>query len=336
MQAGDGVDAGSKGLEKAMRPRAIVLLLALLGAVSGCSPAPTEPLRVASSPWPGYEPIYLARDLGYLDPERFVCFELPSAGVSYEAFRNGSADVATMSLNRFMELLHNGVQARAVSVLDYSYGADAAMAIPAVRTIADLKGRRVAVGSFAVGGGMMLTRMLEFAHLPRDQVVILVIPEDQHEAAFRQGRVDVLMTYEPFKSRLEALGAHSIFDSRSLPREIVDLLVVREEAFQTRREDVCELVRERQRAVEYLRQQPQDAYAHVAKRLGRTPSEFAAMIGGLVLPTAAENLQMLGGAQPELLAHAQRVKELMARYDQWQSPVDVGSHLFPGIAACLP
>jgi NitT/TauT family transport system substrate-binding protein len=322
-----------------MRPRATVLLpvlLALLGAVAGCSPAPTEPLRVASSPWPGYEPIYLARDLGYLDPERVVCFELPSSGVGYEAFRNGSADVATMTLNRFLELLHGGVQARAVSVLDYSFGADAAMAVPAVRTLADLKGRRVAVGSFAVGGGMLLTRMLELAGLTREQVIVEVIPEDQHEIAYRQGRIDVFMTYEPFKGRLAALGAHSIFDSRSLPRQIVDLMVVREEAFQSRPDDVCELVRQRQRAADYLRRQPGDGNARVARRLGMPPQDFARMLDGLVLPSAEENLHMLAGAQPELVEHAQRVDELMASFEHWQQPVDVRGHLFPGIGACLP
>ena len=34
---------------------------------SACKP-PIESLRIVSSPWPGCEPLFLARDLGYLKP----------------------------------------------------------------------------------------------------------------------------------------------------------------------------------------------------------------------------------------------------------------------------
>ena len=47
------------------RPGAVVLIVLL--ACVGCTPDPEPILRVGTNVWPGYEPLYLARDLGYLD-----------------------------------------------------------------------------------------------------------------------------------------------------------------------------------------------------------------------------------------------------------------------------
>ena len=306
------------------------LFLAL--AIAGCSsePTPMAPLRVASSPWPGYEPFYLARDLGYFGVDKVNYFELPSADITLESFRNRSADIATLTLDEVLDLLRGGTKLRILLVVDSSNGADAAMATPAVKSLADLKGKRVAITNIPLGV-YILSRMLDKAGLKHEDINIITLAENKHEEYYRQGKADVVITMEPYKSQMAGLGAHAIFDSSQIPREIFDLLVVHEDVFQQRRNDVCHFAKQWYRSLDYLQTNPDDAYARMGKRMGKTAREFQSMLGGIVLPTREESLMMLDGTKPGILETAKRLNEVMVRAQQLPGPVDITAGLDPAI-----
>ena len=310
------------------------LFLAL--AIAGCSsePTPMAPLRVASSPWPGYEPFYLARDLGYFGADKVDYFELPSADITLESFRNRSADIATLTLEEVLDLVRGGTKLRVLLVMDSSNGADAAMATPTVKSLADLKGKRVAITNIPLGI-YMLSRLLDKAGLAHEDIDIITLAENKHEEYYRQGKADVVITMEPYKSQIAALGAHAIFDSSHIPREIFDLLVVHEDVFQKRRNDVCHFARQWYRALDYLHANPDDAHARMSKRLGKTVREFRTMLDGIVLPTREESLRMVGGTKPEILETAKRLNEVMVRAKQLPGPVDITTSLDPAIQSCI-
>ena len=91
-------------------------------------------------------------------------------------------------------------------------------------------------------GNQLLSHMLAEAHLDRKDVHILIDAQDRHEKLFRNGGADVVMSYEPYKSGLAAAGAHDIYDTNAIPNEVIDVLAVRENIYQQRREDVCALL----------------------------------------------------------------------------------------------
>ena len=108
-----------------------------------------EPLAVGTNVWPGYEPLYLARNLGYYnDSIRLV--EYSSATEVLRAIRNKLIDVATLTLDEVLLLRQSGVDVRSVLVTDISNGGDVIVARPGIETLADLKGRKVGVESTAL------------------------------------------------------------------------------------------------------------------------------------------------------------------------------------------
>jgi NitT/TauT family transport system substrate-binding protein len=62
-----------------------------------CSEPPEEKLRIGSVVWPGYEPLYLARDLGNFDETNIRLVELSSAAQVVRAYRNGVIEVAAFN-----------------------------------------------------------------------------------------------------------------------------------------------------------------------------------------------------------------------------------------------
>ncbi|MFN7136889.1 MAG: hypothetical protein ACK4MU_05150, partial [Thermomonas sp.] len=105
-----------------------------------------------------------------------------------------------------------------------------------------------------------------------------------------------------------------LFDSRQLPGEIVDVLVVRDAALECCAEDIRRLIAGQQRALAYLARHRKDALARMAPRLGLPPADVAQSLAGLVLPDTPYNRTLLGGRPPALQASAQRQAALMQRH----------------------
>ena len=79
-----------------LRRRAISLGLgsSLLLAASGCNRSSREPIKFATNPWPGYDPLYVARDKGFFEEAGLdvTLVDLTSLGASRRAFERGQVD----------------------------------------------------------------------------------------------------------------------------------------------------------------------------------------------------------------------------------------------------
>ncbi|MBU0622320.1 MAG: ABC transporter substrate-binding protein [Gammaproteobacteria bacterium] len=308
-------------------------LLAVAILLAGCQP-PAEPLRIVSSPWAGYEPLYLARDLGFLREDSVRITELPSSNLNMEAFSNGSADLSTLTLDETLTLLAKGQKLRILLVMDISNGADAVVAKPGIKTLADLKGKRVGMENIPLGA-YILSRVLDKTGLKATDMTIIPMPEDKHEKAYLQGKIDAAITMEPYKTRITKAGAHVLLDSSQIPDEIFDLIVVREDVYQTRRDDLCHLAKQWFRTQDYIQTNEKEAYARMGKRLGTNEEDFRTARAGIKVPLRQENQQLLGGNTPALLAPARRLADIMQRGNMIPGPVDVAAIIDPGFAGCL-
>ena len=84
---------------------------ALLMPLLGCS-GPEPALRIGTNVWIGSEPLYLARELGRLDPAAVQLVEYPSASEVLRAYRNEAIDGMVISLDELFSLAADGFQPR--------------------------------------------------------------------------------------------------------------------------------------------------------------------------------------------------------------------------------
>lgn len=318
------------------RVRRIAMLSCALAAsllLSSCTEGPSEPLRIASSPWPGYEPLYLAREIGYLPAAKANIYELPSSDITLESFRNRSADMATLTLDEALDLLQSGVRFRVLFVIDASNGADAVMAAPGIKKLSDLKGKRIVIENIPLGV-YMLSRLLDKAGLTRKDLTIITARESRHEEMYRKGAADAFITFDPFKARLAALGAHDIFDSSDIPNEIFDLMLVHEDVYLQRHAEVCGVARQWFRTLTYMKQAPEAAEQTISKRLGVTPAAYRRMVAGIRTPALRENMELLGGKAPAILGPAQKLGAVMLHEGQYKKVSDFSSALDTRLGSC--
>ncbi len=303
------------------------MLLAL--PLAGCMREPEAPLRIGTNVWIGSEPLYLARELGRLDPATVQLVEYPSASEVLRAFRNQAIDGMVISLDELFGLAVDGFQPRIVLIVDVSHGADVVVGRAGMRTMRDLKGKPVAVESSALGA-FVLSRALALSGMQPGDVNVVHLESNEQPGAFEKGQVDGAVTFDPFRAQFLKSGGHTLFDSTQIPGEIVDLLAVRASVVDKRPNAIRALLSGWFDAIDYLTRNPADAARRMGIRQQTTGEQFLEALQGLRIPSREENLRMLSGPNPEIAVTGRRLMTLMVDAKLLRSGVEIESVLAPG------
>src|SRR5215813_626226 len=244
-----------RGRLRIARLLSVFALVALLFSLASCMRQPETALRIGTNVWVGSEPLYLARELGKLDPATVQLVEYPSASEVLRAFRNQAIDGMVISLDELFGLAVDGLEPRIILVVDVSHGADVVVGRRGMRTMSDLKGKRVAVESGALGA-FVLSRALALNGMRASDVEVVHLESNEQPDAFEKGQVDGAVTFDPYRAQFLQAGAKTLFDSTQIPGEIVDLIAVRDTVLGGQPNAVHALLAGWFSAIDYMKRQP--------------------------------------------------------------------------------
>jgi len=308
------------------RALAVVALLSLL---TGCAREPDTALRIGTNVWIGSEPLYLARELGLLQPSSVQLVEYPSASEVLRAYRNQAIDGMVISLDELFGLAVDGLQPRVVLVVDVSHGADVVVGRRGMRSMRELRGKSVAVEGGALGA-FVLSRALALNSMQPSDVNVVHLESNEQPTAFQKGEVDGAVTFDPYRAHFLRAGAVTLFDSTQIPGEIVDLLAVRANVIDQRPKALEDLLTGWFGAIDYMKREPKDAAQRMGIRQQTTGEQFLEAEQGLHVPSRQENLKMLGGPKPELAVTGQHLMKLMLEAKLLRSDLNIEGVLAPG------
>jgi len=311
---------------------AAVAALAL--TLGSCAREPEAALRIGTNVWIGSEPLYLARELGRLDPAAVQLVEYPSASEVLRAYRNQAIDGMVISLDELFGIAADGLDPRIILVVDVSHGADVVVGRPDMKSMRDLKGKRVAVESGALGA-FVLSRALAKNNMQASDVEVVHLESNEQPRAYENGQVEGAVTFDPFRAQFLRAGGKVLFDSTQIPGEIVDLLAVRASVLERKPKAVQTLLTGWFEAIDYLRREPVDAAKRMGIRQQTSGEQFSAALKGLHIPTREENLAMIGGATPGVAATGRQLMTLMLDAKLLRSPIKIEEVLAPGPLANL-
>lgn len=274
--------------------------------MSGCGRS--EPLHVGLHPWPGYEPLLLARHFGWL-PDAVHLHEGDSARNSIEGLKAGTLSAACLTLDEVLGVRVAGTPLTVILVMNESVGADAVLARPGIRTLTALKGKRIAVEKGAVGS-LVLQKTLAAAGLAAHDIDKVNAAPSEQLPLWEAKQIDVAISYPPYSKQLIRAGAHPLYDSRAFPHTILDVLAVRNDRMRAHDTGLRGLVAGYLRALEHLRVNREDALRRIAAWRGTSFEETEAAYRGLHLPSGEENRRLLA-PQGDLIRTARNLNELM-------------------------
>ena len=330
-----GIRAGRSNAGRHIGP-----LLALVLAVLPVLPARAEPLRLGHQSWVASGPFFIARDKGWF-VEEGVDVELVAIedmAVREGALATGEIDAMVAMVDATVLHLTPKTELRLVFAVSDSRGADGLVATTGIETVADLKGKRVAVRP-GTTGQFYLNLLLHEAGLTQSDVTVVPFSPGGAGHAFEIGEVDAAVTWEPWLSRTrERDRGHVLADTAQRPGLLIEAVAARAEVLEERTAEFAALYRAWQRAVAFAREDPDAADEIMAAGIGhwlRHPMVVADMRAGIAWYDGADNAALFGApGRPGPLADA--IERAIAIWDGFGKlqvrlkPRDLISHAVVG------
>lgn len=285
---------------------ALTLTLALaLTMLAGCAVVPTasgstpssEPVEVSMGfcTWTGYAPMFIAKEKGYFaDANINMDIKVIEDESTYASLlTNGSVPFIATAQDPNIKMFANGAPIEYVLMMDSSCGADGLVVTADIQSIDDLKGKNVALDKSASSYYFFLTALENGSSLTEDDLNVIDMGDTTEAGlAFMSGNVDAAIMWEPELSEaLESVeGAHAIVTSADYPKTIMDSLVVSKEYAKKNPEVVDAVAECWYKAVDYLKENPEDAYTLMATGFEEVSAEdIEADSAGLVFYDKADN-----------------------------------------------
>ncbi|MDQ6992898.1 MAG: ABC transporter substrate-binding protein [Mariprofundus sp.] len=305
--------------------RLFSLLTMILLFLPACHNQTVEPmLRVGTNQWPGYELFYLAKHLGKYNAREVRLVELPSATEVMQLLRSGRIDAAALTLDEVLSAVEQGVDIKIVLGVDFSNGADVLLTKPEISSINDLKGKKVAVEATAVGA-ILLNGALDSSNLKLSDLQIIPTTVNHHYHTFTSGKVDAVVTFEPVRTKLLSVGAHQLFSSKDIPKQIVDVLVIRRDAMRSSPRAVQQLIDGYFSALSYLEKNPDDAVQLMAPRLGVSPKAMLVSYDTLEMLDRDDNNKLFAAESAEFKSLTERIGYIMTKHQLLQHKVQINN-----------
>ncbi len=280
--------------------RLLCLALPVLAALPSILPA--APLKIAYSDWPGWVAWEVAIQKGWLkdagvDAE-FSWFEYAP---SMDAFTAGKVDAVMVTNGDSLVTGANGAKNVVIMLTDYSNGNDMIVAKPGIKSLAELKGRKIGL-EVGLVEHLMLLNALKKIGMSEADLTIVNTPTNQTPQVFASGQVDAIAAWNPNAGQaLKAVaGSTAIYTSANEPGLIYDTIAVSPQSLAQHRAEWVKLVSVWDKVLAYITDPAtkDDALKIMAARTGSTPADYAAFIGGTHFLTLADSAKIIARKGP--------------------------------------
>lgn len=268
----------------------LITLVAALAGTLGLKAA--EPLKIAYSDWPGWVAWEVAIQKGWFKEAGVdVKFEWFEYVPSMEAYSANKVDAVAMTNGDALVTGATGAKSKAIIINDYSNGNDMVVAKPGIKSLKDLKGKKIGV-EIGFVDHLLLLKGLEANGMKESDVTLVNIPTHETAKALASGDVDAIAAWQPNSGQaLKAVaGSKAIYTSADAPGLIYDVLAVNPASLSARKDDWAKVVKVWYRVVDYLNdpKTKEDAIKIMASRVNLPPAEYKEFLDGTKILTLAE------------------------------------------------
>jgi NitT/TauT family transport system substrate-binding protein len=280
-------------MRKLLAAAAALLLLAACGSTEDdSSEGEATTVRLGFSAWPGWFPWQVAQEQG-LFAKNGVTVDLKyfdSYTDSLTALSTGNLDANSQTLNDTLSSVSGGAQQTIVLVNDNSTGNDQIIAKPGIDSVAQLKGKTVAVEQGTVDHYLLLLALQE-AGLSEKDITVKPLLTDAAAAAFLAGQVDAVGAFAPFTTTALGLaGSKAIATSANFPGAIPDHLVFTADFVKDHPTEVQAMVDTWFETLAWIKANPAAAVSIMAKKGGVSDADYKTYDSGTTIFTREQNL----------------------------------------------
>ena len=267
----------------------IIALIVVIGIIAASiwffrpKPSPDLPttIRIGIATWPGFASGMVGKEKGFfegIDLEYRTIDDLPAR---HAAFRSGDLDIMISSVDLWVQEKTQGIEGKAFLVTDESAGGDGIVAKPSIKTLADLRGKKVAFARATPSHYLLFKAMEKVGLTPSDIEQVKVEDPGNAGQAFLGGSVDAAVTWEPFLTQVrESSNGHVLTTSKEFPGTIVDVLIASPKLL-SQPDVLSRFIQGWLKSVAYIKSHPDEATEIIAKGLEVKKEDIQGMTAGL-------------------------------------------------------
>ena len=281
-----------------------------------------DPIYLLVDDWAGYIPLYVAYENGFFEDEGvLVKFDIlqdtAEIGEVIE-LENSSYDGYPAVYPQVLGSGNIDFNSSVVYVFDYSYGGDVIIGNPSIRSIKDLRGKKVGVCFLNGFSRMFLISLLEKNGLREEDVEFVEVPAYDVLDALKEGRIDAGHTWDPIKSEAIKAGYNLIASSKETPGLIIDVLAMKKSVIREREKDVQKIVNALRRAYRFIKENRKESYSLMANRTGVSFDDLVNVCKGIKLVSPEENILALtdSGDTISLYSTSKDISDFMVKHNQ--------------------
>jgi NitT/TauT family transport system substrate-binding protein len=319
--------------------RAIAGVVAALAVGFATAPAyAAAPLKIGYSDWPGFVAFQIAIDKGWFKEAGVdVDFEWFDYSASLDAFSAGKLDAVGATNGDALVTGATGAKNVMFLLTDYSSGNDMVIAKPSVKTVAGLKGKKVAV-EVGLVDHLLLDTALEKAGLKESDITLVNAKTNElPQVLASSSDVAAIGVWQP--SAGEALkrvpGSRPIFTSANAPGLIYDAITVNPASLATRKADWAKVLKVWYRCVAYVNdpKTQADAVKIMSGRDGLTPEQYLPLLKGthLLDAAAAKKAFVKGDGLDSVYGSSVNADKFNVRNAVYKTSQDVGTYIDPSL-----
>ena len=223
-------------------------------------------------------------------------------------------------------------------VEDYSAGADAVMASgqSEIKTIADLKSRKVGVESGTVGE-FFLNILLKREGLSLDDLQVYSLPSEEIPGALKSGQIEAGVAYQPDVSTALNDGAVLLSDTKQERGVIVDVYVGKRSHIQANKEAYQNFAKSIFEAADYYNAHPEESIDIMKDAFGMDASELKDTFDTLQIASLRDNQTAFNRSSgfTSLYNLGKQAEQFLEEQDIIKKPLDFdvlfGSNVVDGI-----
>ncbi|MCI5902819.1 MAG: ABC transporter substrate-binding protein [Blautia sp.] len=276
------------------------IIAAMLSAAFVCAPVTVsaeeaQDVTMAFCTWTGYSPMFIAQEQGYFEEAGInMDIQVIEDESTYAALiTTGNVQFLATAQDPNIKMYANGADSRFVLTMDASNGADGLVATGNIESLDDLAGKKLALDKSASSYYFFLTALEQGSSLTEDDIDVIDMGDTTEAGlAFMSGTVDAAIMWEPELSEaLETVeGAHALVTSADYPDTILDSLVVNTKYAEENPEVVEAVAQAWYKAVDFLNENPEEAYEMMASGFEEVSAEdIASDVEGLIFYGEEEN-----------------------------------------------
>ncbi|MGW8229365.1 MAG: ABC transporter substrate-binding protein [Gammaproteobacteria bacterium] len=298
-----------------------------------------EPLRIGYSDWPGWVAWEVGIEKGWFKEAGVdVKFEWFDYVASMDAFAAGKLDAVGMTNGDTLVTGSTGAKGVMFLMNDYSNGNDMVIGGPGIKSVKELKGKKVGVEVGFVSH-LLLINALEDNGLTEADVELVNVPTNETPQVLASGQVDAIVAWQPSSGSALKLvpGSSAIYTSANKPGLIYDMLVASPQSMAARRDDYKKVLKVWYRIVDYLKDPKtrDDAVKIMAARVGLKPEEYKTFIDGTKILTLKEAKAFFkkGKGFDSIYGSTKISDDFNVANKVYEKPEDVGAYIDPSLMA---